>query len=225
MAQKQSFVTTRSQLISLESNIETLLASYSTFAQTTSSDATGKETKLDGQIEKALFRSQEVIDSLASIVNASPSISASKLSQFERHKETLANNWKSFRNIRSSIQQERNRLNLLFSVKNDIAQQQLSMNADHGDIDEESAMQSEFRKAEHSNNIMDRLISQAWETRNNFSEQSSVLGNANNKILQTLQRFPGLNATIGNIRSRRKKNAIILACVITICIVLLFFSM
>ncbi|CCF59930.1 hypothetical protein KAFR_0I01490 [Kazachstania africana CBS 2517] len=218
-----SFVTVRGQAISLESQTETLLSRYSTFAQTTSSEATGQEKKLDTQIEKTLHKRQDVIESLNNLVNndSKNSISASKLSQLQRHKEILQDHWKNFQNIRSSIQQERNRLNLLFSVKNDIAQHSSNnLNFEN----EDDYIQNESRRIDQSNNIVDRLISQAWETRDQFNLQSNILNSANNKAFQTLQRIPGINNLIGRINTRRKKNAVILASITTLCILFLFFT-
>ncbi|KAG0657132.1 protein transport protein gos1 [Maudiozyma exigua] len=215
-----SFVTVRGQAISLETQTNSLISRYSTFAQTTSSEQTAKEKKLDTQIENALKKRQDIIDSLNDICNENPSISASKLSQLQRHKEILQEHWKSFQNIRSSIQQERNRLNLLFSVKNDIAQHNSNTNLN----DEDEYIQDEARRIDQSHNVVDRLISQAWETRDHFTAQNNVLNNVNNKTLQVLQRIPGLNNLLGKINTRRKKNAVILASVITLCILFLFLT-
>lgn len=224
MSTAQSFVTVRSQAISLETQAESLLSRYSTFAQTTSSEQTGQEKKLDSKLETALQKRQDVIEALTKICDENPNISASKLSQLQRHKETLQEHWKSFRNIRSSIQQERNRLNLLFSVKNDIAQQQQSM-ADTDVVgNEDDYYHNESRRVDQSHNIVDRLISQAWETRDEFGSQSNILQTANNRVLTTLQRIPGINQVIKKIGTRRRKNAIILSSVIVICVLILFFT-
>ena len=223
MSKGPSFVTVRSEAISRESKTESLLGKYSTYAQAASSDATSQEKHLDEQIEKLLGERKDIIDNLTKIAEDTPNISASKQSQLQRHREILQEHWKNFRGIRSSIQQERNRLNLLFSVKNDIAQQQQATDNELFN-DEEAYNQNESRRIDQSHNILDRLIVQAWETRENFNAQSSTLNNAGNKALQTLQRIPGVNLLIGKIGTRRRKNAIILASVTTICILFLFFT-
>lgn len=220
MTQPPSFVTVRSKIITLETQTETLLQRYSTFAQTTSSEQTGQERKIDSQIETVLQKRQDIIDELNDICQNNTNISASKLSQLQRHKEVLTAHWKNFHDIRSSIQQERNRLNLLFSVKNDIAQHNNNNNI--GDADE--YMQNESRRIDQSHNIVDRLISDAWETRERFASQSSALHNANNKVLTTLQRIPGVNQVINSIGNRRRKNVLIMASITTICILILFFT-
>ncbi|CUS25170.1 LAQU0S30e00144g1_1 [Lachancea quebecensis] len=211
-----SFVTVRGQAISLESQTESLLSKFSQYAQTTSSEPTSQERNLDSKLDNLLTQRQEVVDSLSNICNENPSISASKLSQLQRHREILQEHWQHFRNLRSSIQQERNRLNLLFSVKKDIAQQ--------SEQDQDKYIQDETRRIDESHNVVDSLISQAWDTRDQFSSQRAVLQTANNRMMQTLQRVPGINQVIAKINTRRKKNAVILASLITLCILFLFFT-
>lgn len=219
----QSFVTVRSQAISLESQTESLLSRYSTFAQTTSSEQTSQEKKLDTQLEEILVQRQDVIERLGTICDDNPTISASKLSQLQRHREMLKEHWQSFRNIRSSIQQERNRLNLLFSVKSDIAQQGTREETTPFE-DDEDYYRGESRRVDQSHNLVDRLISQALETRDQFASQSHLLQGSSNRILQTVYRVPGINQLITRIGTRRRKNALVLASIIVICILLLFFT-
>ncbi|GAV55690.1 hypothetical protein ZYGR_0AY00820 [Zygosaccharomyces rouxii] len=219
----QSFVTVRSQVISLESQIESLLSKYSTFAQTTSSEQTSQEKRLDTQLEELLIQRQDVVERLASICDENPTISASKLSQLQRHREMLKEHWQNLRNIRSSIQQERNRLNLLFSVKSDIAQQRTADSTVPFE-DDEDYYRGEARRVDQSHNLVDRLISQAWETRDQFSAQSNLLQSGSNRIFQTLHRVPGINQLITRIGTRRRKNVLVMASVIVICILLLFFT-
>ncbi|CCE63507.1 hypothetical protein TPHA_0F00200 [Tetrapisispora phaffii CBS 4417] len=219
MASKgSSFVTVRSEIISLESKTDSLLSKYSTFAQTSSADQSTEEKKLDTQIETLLGKTHDIIASLGNIVDENKNISTSKISQLQRHKEVYQEHQKNFRNIRSSIQQERNRLNLLFSVKNDIEQQR------NFDTNEDEYIQNEAARIDQSHNVVDDLISQAWETRDQIVSQSHLLNNTNNKIMQTLQRIPGLNVLIGKISTRRRKNAVILASVITFCFLFLFLT-
>lgn len=211
-----SFVTVRGQAISLESQTESLLSRYSSFAQTSSSEPTAQEKSLNTKLESLLIQRQDVLDSLTKICDETPNISASKLSQLQRHKEVLQEHWQSFRNIRSSIQQERNRLNLLFSVKKDITQQSIQ--------DEDAYINDESRRIDESHTVVDNLISQAWDTRDQFSAQRAMLQNANDRIMRTLQRVPGINNVISKINTRRKKNAFILASLISICVLVLFFT-
>ncbi|SCV00949.1 LANO_0F09362g1_1 [Lachancea nothofagi CBS 11611] len=211
-----SFVTVRGQAISLESQTESLLSKYSEYAQTTSSEPTSHEKSLDNRLETVLIQRQDVVDSLAKICDETPGISSSKSLQMQRHREVLQEHWQHFRNLRSSIQQERNRLNLLFSVKKDIAQQ--------SEESPDAYIQDETRRIEESHNVVDSLISQAWQTQDQFTSQRALLQSASDKMLHSLQRVPGINQVIAKINTRRKKNAVILAGLITVCILFLFFT-
>ncbi|CEP60568.1 Gos1p LALA0_S01e13894g [Lachancea lanzarotensis] len=211
-----SFVTVRGQAISLESQTESLLSKYAQFAQTTSSDATGQERTLDNKLEKVLIQRQDIVDSLRKICDETQGISTSKTLQVQRHQEVLQEHRQHFRNLRSSIQQERNRLNLLFSVKKDIAQQ--------SEESPDAYIQDESRRIEESHNVVDSLLSQAWQTRDQFASQRAVLQSAGDKMMNTLQRVPVINQVIAKINTRRKKNALILAGLITLCILFLFFT-
>ncbi|CAG99062.1 Gos1p [Kluyveromyces lactis] len=211
-----SFVTVRSKAISLESQTDSLLTKYSSFAQTTSSEPSGQETQLQEKLEKILNQRQETVESLQRIADSESNISTSKLSQLQRHRETLQDNWQTFRDIRSSIQQERNRLNLLFSVKKDL-QNSASDN-------QNEYIQDEARRVENSHTVVDSLIDQAYETREQFMSQRVFLQRSSDRILQTLQHIPLINNVISKINTRRKKNAVILASLISICILVLFFT-
>lgn len=211
-----SFVTVRSKAISLESQTDSLLTKYSSFAQTTSSEPSGQETQLQEKLEKILNQRQETVESLQRIADSESNISTSKLSQLQRHRETLQDNWQTFRDIRSSIQQERNRLNLLFSVKKD-----LQNGASHN---QNEYIQDEARRVENSHTVVDSLIDQAYETREQFMSQRVFLQRSSDRILQTLQHIPLINNVISKINTRRKKNAVILASLISICILVLFFT-
>ncbi|QEU63091.1 Gos1 [Kluyveromyces lactis] len=211
-----SFVTVRSKAISLESQTDSLLTKYSSFAQTTSSEPSGQETQLQEKLEKILNQRQETVESLQRIADSESNISTSKLSQLQRHRETLQDNWQTFRDIRSSIQQERNRLNLLFSVKKDLQ---------NGASDNQNEyIQDEARRVENSHTVVDSLIDQAYETREQFMSQRVFLQRSSDRILQTLQHIPLINNVISKINTRRKKNAVILASLISICILVLFFT-
>lgn len=211
-----SFITVRGHAISLESQSENLLTKYSSFAQTTSSEPDSQEKSLESRLENLLSERQGVIDSLQKICDESSNTSSSKLLQLQRHREILRDHWQTFRGIRSSIHQERNRLNLLFSVKKDLAQ-----NSTHED---DTYIQEESRRVEKSHNVVDRLISRAFETKDQFTSQRIALQSNNDKLIQTLQRIPGINSIITKINTRRKKNSLILASLITMCALILFFT-
>lgn len=214
-----TFNSIRSQALSLENQTSGLLSKYSGFAVSTTASPTSGEVKLDKQIESILQKRDDLLNSLTRIADSDSKISTVKLQQLSRHKEILQENWSNFAGIRSTILQERNKLNLLFSVKTDIDK--------HAKITEEDEMgyiNDEQRRVNSLNNIADDLINRAYETRESLLGQRNMLNNAGNRIFNTLSTVPGINVIISKINTRRKRDAIILASLISICILFLFFT-
>lgn len=211
-----TFPQTRGQALSLETQTETLLGKYSSFAQASSSSATSEELSLERKIDNVLHKREEVLGMLQRAADSDLSLAASKLQQLQRHKEVLSEHWKDFGRLRGSIQQERNRLNLLFSVRSDIENHRAKTS------DEEAYLQDERNRVENANSFADRLLQQAYETREEFSRQRSVLSSAGLKVNSLVSRVPGINIVISKINTRRKRDALILACLISLCIVVLW---
>ncbi|ODQ60337.1 hypothetical protein WICANDRAFT_62900 [Wickerhamomyces anomalus NRRL Y-366-8] len=215
-----SFSSIRSQAVSLENQTSALLSRYSSFAVSSTSSPTAEETKLEKQIETILHKRDEILNNLTRITESDSSISTVKLQQLSRHKEILQENWKNFGQIRSSILQERNKLNLLFNVKSDIEQHQKT-NQIENELD---YIQDESVRANRLNNFADTLISRAYETRENLLSSNSVINNASSRIGNSMSSIPGLNVVISKINTRRKRDALILSTLISACILILFFT-
>lgn len=214
-----TFNSIRSQAFSLENKTNGLLSSYSGFAVSTSATPTAQETKLDQQIESTLHERDDILKNLTRIADSDSNISTVKLQQLSRHKEILQENWTNFAAIRSSILQERNKLNLLFNVKTDIDKHSKTMEQDEMDY-----IHEEQRRANNLNNIADDLINRAFETRESLLGQRSVLNTAGNRLMNTLSTVPGINVLLQKINTRRKRDAVILAGLISFCILVLFFT-
>jgi len=168
---------------------------------------------------KSLQR-DEILNNLTRISESDSTISTVKLQQLSRHKEILQENWKVFAQIRSSIIQERNKLNLLFNVQSDIASHQKN-NSIENELD---YIQDESNRANKLNNFADTLISRAYETRESLLNSNSTLNSASNRITNSMSQIPGLNIIIAKINTRRKRDALILSLLISTCILILLFT-
>lgn len=113
---------------------------------------------------------------------------------------------------------ERNKINLLFNVQSSIDDRK------NRPVDEMDYTNEESQRANALNNIADDLISRAYETRDNLLAQRSTLQSAGTRLTNTLSTIPGVNVLISKINTRRKRDALILATLIAVCIVLLFFT-
>ncbi|GMG20526.1 unnamed protein product [Ambrosiozyma monospora] len=226
-----SFNQIRSQILSLENQISNQLTRYSSFATSTSSSATSDEIKNEKKIDSQLQQFNELIKQLNKIVESQSntnSISTSKLQQLSRHKETYNQFTVDYRRIKASIHEERSRLNLLFSVRNDIEDHQRRTNPS-GSLpngqSEEDYMLNERLRIDQQHNVMDDLLNQVFETRDEILRQRTSLNGMVNKLQKSLSTMPGLNILLSKINTRKKRDTLIIATVISVCLILLWFLM
>ncbi|AOW30540.1 hypothetical protein MG5_05099 [Candida albicans P57072] len=219
-----TFSQTRSQALSLEKQTEQLLSKFSQFQQqqqqnqSQSLDITPEETIIRQQIEEIFQKRNAVISKLNRISEVEPNLSTSKLQQLTRHKEKLNDDNLSFTKIINNIEDERNKNNLLFNVHRDINHHKQQRN-----IDGNAYILEESERVNNVNSIADRLLQGAFATRDELLNQRQYLNNAQSQVLSTMQNIPGLNVLISKINTRRKRDTLILASVIAICILFLFF--
>ena len=186
--------------------------------QSQSLDITPEETIIRQQIEEIFQKRNAVILKLNRISEVEPNLSTSKLQQLTRHKEKLNDDNLSFTKIINNIEDERNKNNLLFNVHRDINHHKQQRN-----IDGNAYILEESERVNNVNSIADRLLQGAFATRDELLNQRQYLNNAQLQVLSTMQNIPGLNVLISKINTRRKRDTLILASVIAICILFLFF--
>ncbi|XBW38291.1 hypothetical protein QEN19_003880 [Hanseniaspora menglaensis] len=208
--------TVRSQLIQLENSTKKKLAVYSSkYAQYVTKKANLKETELDESIEKLLNERESVINNLTNDISEDSDDIRSK---YLKHKTSLTNDQKDLNNLRSCINQERNRLNLLISVKKD-----LLANNNFSSTDE--YMNEESMRIDKQTSVMDKLIQDALNSKNQIMEQSNdILFSSNSKVNSLLQKVPGISNLLSKINTRRRKNLVIMSCLIGVCTFLIFLS-
>ncbi|ODV87630.1 hypothetical protein CANARDRAFT_4955 [[Candida] arabinofermentans NRRL YB-2248] len=218
----------RTQIISMENHLSNHLSTYSSFTSSPSSSATPEELEAENKIEATLTSIGELIRELNKVVDSQSSentISTSKLQQLTRHKENLNQSKIDYKRIKSTIQQERSRLNLLFDVRTDIEdhQRRVTDSTSSNVGDEDGYMLNERLRLNQQHNAMDTLISQVYETRDEILRQRNTLSNFSNKIQRSLSTMPGLNVLLKKINTRKKRDSLILAGLISSCIILLWF--
>lgn len=219
-----TFTQTRSQALSLEKQTEQLLSKFSQFQQqqqqnqSQSLDITQEEITIRQQIEEIFQKRDAIILKLNRISEVEPNLSTSKLQQLTRHKEKLNDDNLSFTKIINNIEDERNKNNLLFNVHRDINHHKQQRN-----LDGNAYILEESERVNNVNSIADRLLQGAFATRDELLNQRQYLNNAQLQVVSTMQNIPGLNVLISKINTRRKRDTLILASVIAICILFLFF--
>ncbi|VEU20585.1 DEKNAAC101497 [Brettanomyces naardenensis] len=214
-----SFNQIRNQLLSLQNQLSGKLSHYSSFATAPGSRPSPDEETTSKDIEDLIARISDSIESLGRIVHSDESISTSKMQQWSRHKESLNQFRMDYHRIQSTIQEERNRLNLISNVRTEIQDR----NNDRGPEDAEGYLMDERMRINRQHGVIDTLIGQVMETRDQILGQRGTLNDVGSRLQQSLGTIPGINALMGKIGSRRRRNTLIIATVIVVCIVALWF--
>lgn len=156
------------------------------------------------------------------MLDSDPSAPATKLHQVQRHKELLQEHKTAIKRIQSTIQQERNKTNLLSSVRTDIENYRNGSTPTNVG-DEQEYMRDERSRIDNSHNLADTILTQAYETRDEFMRQRANLTNIQNKVVHAASQIPGLNTLISKVNTRKKRDSLILATLITICILFILW--
>ena len=211
------------------------------------------ERKLSEQIEELLDKRAVLIDRLAQSIesddlrqnfqggagghnntNHIPNSSARR-HHLSRAREVLADHKRDFHRIKARIEHTRESENLLSSIQRDISEYKTAHQSSAGEVGRngnggnsrlaESYLLQERSHIDNSHNMTDALIAQANATRDEFSRQAHNLTQINRRLLASASQLPGINTLVSKINTRKKRDSIIMATLISTCIVGLYFFM
>ncbi|KAJ4478001.1 v-SNARE protein [Lentinula lateritia] len=206
------------QCRTLENLFDTKLASYSQLVSTISRpsedvEAEGSRARwkdLEMEAEELLEKAKETNEQLAAL--DSEILSPSMLRAIQRHRELFQDNSRELKRTKTSVQNALDQANLLSGVRNDIDAYKSSA-AD--------SLLAERGRIDSSHRMTDDLINQAYETRADLARQRSSLSGINTRVGNALNTLPGINNLVSMIKSRRRRDSVILGIVIGICIILI----
>ncbi|KIO24177.1 hypothetical protein M407DRAFT_103123 [Tulasnella calospora MUT 4182] len=139
--------------------------------------------------------------------------SQSMLHAVQRHRDVLQDYTRDFARTKSNVQKALDKANLLGDVRNDIS----SYKAAHSSVTD--ALLEERGRIDSSHRMIDETLDQAYETRAEFGRQRTSLTGINARMQGVLSTLPGINSLIGMIQSRRRRDSIIIGCLIGLCLV------
>jgi len=113
---------------------------------------------------------------------------------------------------KANVKHTLDQVNLLSGVRNDIDAYKSSA-AD--------SLLAERNRIDSSHNMTDDIIEQAYETRSEFSRQRASLANINTRIVHVIGTMPGINNLVSMIKSRRRRDSIIMGVVIGVCTIII----
>lgn len=161
------------------------------------------------------------LQQLSRILDSEPTTSALKSTNLARHREILQQHRTELTRLKSQIQQQRDRANLLSNVRSDISNYRRQENPEAAEAD---YMLDERRRLDNSHNMVDSVLSQAYATNESFSLQRESLASIQRRITGAAAQIPGINGLMQRIGSKKRRDGIILGSFIAFCcLVLLWF--
>ncbi|KAI9056985.1 V-snare-domain-containing protein [Trametes sanguinea] len=213
------------QCRTLESLFDTKLTAYARLASSITrnqddveaSGSTERWRDLEVEVDELLEKLQEINDQLSALANdAENPPSQSMLRAIQRHREVYLDYARELRRTKANVKTALDQANLLSGVRNDIDAYKSSA-AD--------ALLSERGHIDNSHQMTDEMLAQAYETRAEFARQRSTISGINARMQGVLSSMPGINNLLGMIKTRRRRDAVIIGCLIGLCMVLLFMYM
>jgi len=210
------------QCRTLESLFDTKLTAYARLASSHSHtrhediEASGSPERwkdVELEVEELLEKLEEANEQLETLSQdpVNPP-SQSMMRAIQRHRDVYQDYAREFRRTKSNAQHALEQANLLTGVRNDINTYKSSA-AD--------ALLAERGRIDSSHRMTDDILDQAYETRSEFSRQRTSLAGINTRMSGVLNTMPGLDKVVSMVKSRKRRDSIIMGIVIGICVVLL----
>jgi len=207
------------QCRTLENLFDTKLTSYS---QLVSNIPRGQDIEASGSSERwkdlelelddLSVKLEEINEQLGTLAKNPELMSASMLRAIQRHRELHQDSIRELKRTKTNAKHALDQANLLSGVRNDIDAYKSSA-AD--------SLLAERGRIDSSHQMTDDILQQAYETRSEFSRQRTSLAGINNRMVQVIGTMPGINNLVSMIKSRRRRDSIIMGLVIGICCILL----
>ncbi|KJA28408.1 hypothetical protein HYPSUDRAFT_82743 [Hypholoma sublateritium FD-334 SS-4] len=177
-----------------------------------SSGSSERWRDLELELDDLSTKLDEINEQLAELARNPDLMSSSMLRAVQRHRELQQDNMRELKRTKTNVKHALEQANLFSGVRNDI------------DAYKSSAADSllgERSRIDSSHQMTDTVIQQAYETRSEFSQQRSSLAGINTRMVQVIGTMPGINNLVSMIKSRRRRDSIIMGLVIGICCILL----
>ena len=185
----------------------------------------GPETEIEGlqqEIEGLLTRLSVINDEMATYASgaANSGGGAAVHHTLQRHTEILADYRGEFSKTSVNIAAMMEREELLGSVSQDL---QHYRGKDGGKNQKIDSLQRELEHTRNSERMIDEQINIALETRDNLVNQREILKTVQTKLNDLSSKFPLINSLVNKINLRRRRDTIILGCIIGVCLVFMIW--
>ncbi|KAI8813266.1 hypothetical protein BJ742DRAFT_672708 [Cladochytrium replicatum] len=227
----------RKQARTLENEVEQRLVSYSRLSRSSVTGAGdfvalnmngGSSSSIgpsgSASAEAAELEIVELLKKLTTVVNAmgaclenvplSVPTNPSMMHMLQRHRDILYDYSKEFKKNKSKFAEAREHAELLSSIHDDISSYKAGMGVNSTDY-----LLTERGRIDNSHKLTDMVLEQAYDTRDALEKQRNTMFGSRVRMGSILGRFPALNNVIGRIGSRKRRETMIMAGVITFCLI------
>mmetsp|Transcript_4561 Transcript_4561/g.10993 ORF Transcript_4561/g.10993 Transcript_4561/m.10993 type:complete len:226 (+) Transcript_4561:221-898(+) len=202
----------------LEADIDGKLVAYNRASVSQTGDAL--TSSLASELENLLIQLSETHQDMGRCVKDLGAGEGARQSHvLQRHRELLHEYEKEFRKIKSNIKEQKERDDLLHSVRQDIGEYKSAASA------RADPLLRERGAAQNSIKAADSVLANAQTTFEALRGQRNLYSNIGSKISAFAARIPSIDSLVGRIQRRKKFESIVLAIVVSACaICLLYFS-
>ncbi|TPX63021.1 hypothetical protein PhCBS80983_g00042 [Powellomyces hirtus] len=188
-------------------------------ADSASSSRTGNGAGgVELELEHLLSKLTSVVNYMAQSLDTSGSMNPSMMHMLQRHRDILYDYSKEFKKTKANIKAAREHAQLLSSVRDDI-----SIYKSGGGMTQEDMLLNERGRIDGSHRMADEILEAAYATRSDLNDQRSILYGAKGRVSGVLARFPLVNDLVSRINTRKQRDSLIMAGVISVCACLLLW--
>ncbi|KAJ2247771.1 protein transport protein gos1 [Coemansia sp. RSA 455] len=208
----------------LEMRFDTRIAEYMRFVQPTSPRSAASNSdqginssterqncvQLESEVSTILGDLEAVIGEMSETVK----LQRGSKRVLERHREMYNDYVKEFNRYQTNVQAALTRSELLTgsSSGNSVA-----------NVADRDRLVHERGRIDQAHTDIDMVLDHAFSVRQDLVEQRSIIGGATSRMVSVTERIPGINLLLGRIRSRKRKEKVVLAIVLSICISILLY--
>jgi len=170
------------------------------------------------EIEQLLTKLTGTNDHLSELSDTGKIHGPAMIHTIQRHREILQDYNREFRKVKTNIHTHMEREDLLGSVRRDI---DAYNNAGGVNNRRQDLYLKEHEHLRNSDRLVDQAIEIAMVTKENIGNQRKMFKGITTRMNNLANRFPAINSIVQKINLRKRRDSIILAGVISTCIILL----
>ncbi|KAJ1661187.1 protein transport protein gos1 [Coemansia sp. RSA 1694] len=210
----------------LEMRFDTRIAEYMRFVQPTSPRSADSNSALGisnsteerqscAQLESELGTILGDLEAVIGEMSETVQLQRGSKRVLERHREMYSDYLREFNRYKANVQAALSRSDLMAGSNGG--------RSGAVNVADRDRLVHERGRIDQAHTDIDMVLDHAFSVRQDLAEQRSMIGGATSRMVSITERIPGINLLLGRIRSRKRKEKVVLAIVLSICISILLY--